>query len=135
MKKNNLFIFHPYSGIGGADRSIARVINGIKKKNLEIFFISLKKPKIKIFIKKKINYITLNESRTLFGIIKLKKIIKNLISKETKNIFLSNQNYANVLSIFFLRKIDNLKLVLIERNSLKELYFHSNLMDLLKKKL
>ena len=36
-KKINLIIFHPFSFLGGADRSIARLINGLSAKKYRFF--------------------------------------------------------------------------------------------------
>ena len=36
FKKIKLIIFHPYSKIGGADKSISRLINGLNEKKYEI---------------------------------------------------------------------------------------------------
>lgn len=133
MPKINLFIFHPFSGFGGADRSIARLINNLSEKQYKIFFICLNKPKIKIFLKKNISIISLNKKKTIFSIFKLKNIIKNKVSKKKKNIFISNQNFANVLSVIFLRKFKNLKIILIERNSLEELKYYDGINNFFKK--
>ena len=132
MPKINLFIFHPFSGYGGADRSIARLINNLPAKKYKIFFICLNKPNIKIFLNKQISIIKLNKSRTLFSMFKLKKILINKISLHSKNIFISNQNFSNVLSIIFLRRVKNLKIILIERNSIEELNFNNNFIQFLK---
>ena len=121
MPKINLYIYHPYSGFGGADRSIARLINNLPSKRYRIFFITNKKPNIKVFINKKIKYISLKSTKTIFAFFKLKKFINNQINNDEKNIFISNQNFANVLSILFLKSIKKLKIILIERNSLEEL--------------
>jgi glycosyltransferase involved in cell wall biosynthesis len=132
MVKTNLFFFHPYSGFGGADRSIARVINGLNKKKYKIFFISISRPNIKIFINKKVTYVRLRSINTIFSINKLYKILKKNININQKNILVSNQNFANVLVSFFFKNRSNLKIVLIERNSIKELNTNKNSITLVK---
>lgn len=133
--KKRVIIFHPYPSYGGADRSIIKMINVLE--NCEIYFISLTKCKYQNNIKKKIKYITLNKKRTLFSIFKLKKVVTKLVSDNRikKNILISNQNFANIISILACRSITKLKILLIERNHLDELRFNKNFLDLLKKKI
>ena len=38
MKKIKLIIFHPYSSLGGADKSLARLIDGLDHNKYDIFF-------------------------------------------------------------------------------------------------
>ena len=45
MKKIKIYIFHPYSRIGGADLSISRLINNLEDTKYSITFITLAKPK------------------------------------------------------------------------------------------
>ena len=54
---------------------------------------------------------------------------------DNKNIFISNIHYSNVLSIIFLRNIKNLKIILFERTSLKELDIFINFFSYLKNKI
>ncbi len=135
MKKIiNLFIFHPYSGTGGADRSIARLINNLDKKRYKIHFISISKPQIKRFIRNKIFYHKIDSIRTITSIFRVRKIIKERFNKNEKNIFISNQNFANIISFFILLKLKDIKHILIERNSLEELNISSNFINYFKKK-
>ena len=73
MKKIKLIIFHPYSQVGGADNSLKRLMEGLNSKLFSITFISLNKSILKKDLKKKVNFITLQNSRTLFSIPKLRK--------------------------------------------------------------
>lgn len=132
-KRTNIVIFHPYSGFGGADRSIARVINNLDEKIFNIHFISITKPNIKIFLKKKILFHKINSSRVLFSIFKIRKILKSEFNNDEKNILVSNQNFANILSFMILFGFNNFKQILIERNSLKELNYSKNFFDYIKK--
>ena len=135
MKKlKNLIIFHPYSGMGGADRSLARLINNLDEKKYKIHFISLSKPLIKRFIKKKIFYYRVKSKRTILSIFEVRNIVNKILDKKNKNIFISNQNFANIVSFFILFKLKRIKHILIERNSLNELDNSYNFLDYLKKK-
>ena len=131
-KKNKIYFFHPYSGKGGADLSISRLINGLDHKKYEIDFLSLNYPKIKKKIKHKINYKIINSNRTLFSF----NEINNHIEKDKnfeKKIFISNQNFSNTLTTVFLKKKYNLKLILFERNHISELENYKNFSEFLKK--
>ena len=85
-KKIKIYFFHPYSGKGGADLSISRLINGIDKSLFDIDFISLNYPIIKNKIINNIRYKKINVSRTLFAFDKIKKIIQNDTKYKKKNI-------------------------------------------------
>ena len=132
-KTNRVFIFHPYPSLGGADRSIIRLINSLK--NCEIFFISITKCNYNKLVNKKINYILLKNKRVIFSLKELKKIIlTNLKNRKfKKNLIISNQNFANISTILSCKNIKNLKIVLIERNHLDELKYYKNFKDFLKK--
>ena len=54
MKKIKIFIFHPYSRVGGADLSLSRLINNLNSNKYSITFITLAKPKISFSLNKKI---------------------------------------------------------------------------------
>lgn len=131
--KKRIFIFHPYPSFGGADRSIIKLINSLK--NCEIFFISLKKSHYGKNIKRKIKYINLNSNKVSLNLFKLNKLISNIIKKKyfKKNILISNQNFANISSLLACRSIENLKIILIERNHINELKFYKNFYDFFKK--
>ena len=57
MRKIKIYIFHPYSRIGGADLSLARLINNLDDKKYNITFITFKNPSIKNYLKKKLKSI------------------------------------------------------------------------------
>ncbi len=130
--KIKIYFFHPYSGYGGADLSISRLINGLNKNYFDIDFLSINSPKLSNKISRKIRYRRINSSRTIFAFKNIKQIIKKDESYN-KKIFISNQYFANVLSLFFLKKFKNLKIVVFERNHLSELSNYINLKDLFKK--
>ena len=139
MIKKHLIFFHPYSNIGGADNSIARLISNLDYKKYKFTFISLNKSILaKLFEKKiKIKFIQLNSTRTIFSFFKIRNIVKNILKKDynKKNIIISNQNFANIIIYFALYKIENIKIIFIERNHLDELKFFNNFKDFIKKKI
>ena len=121
MKKIKIYIFHPYSRIGGADLSLSRLINNLNSNKYSITFITLAKPKIKFYLKKKIEILILKKKRALFSIFDLRLIVKKDKEKYSKVIFISNQNFANIISVIAMSKLKWLKLILIERNNPIEL--------------
>ncbi len=135
MSKIKIYIFHPYSGKGGADLSISRLINGLDLKKYEIEFLSLNNPTIKNKISKKILYKKIISSRTLFSFSKITNHINQDKKNYKKRIFISNQYFANVLSLIFLRDLKGIKIVLLERNHLDEFKYFNNFFDLFKKKI
>ena len=131
--KKNIIIFHPYPKAGGADRSIINLINGLTYSS--VFFISIFKCKYKKKFKKKINFIQLKSNRVFFGMSELKKIVIKITQENnfSKNILISNQNFANVACAISLNNIKNLKLILIERNHINELFYFRSIKDFIKK--
>ena len=137
MKKINLIIFHPYSGIGGADLSISKLINNLDHNKYKVEFICLNRQKISKYINKAIKIHIIKSSKTLFSIFKVRKIIKkNLSFNYKKVIFLSNQNFANIISYFITIGFEKrLKKIIIERNHISELYNYFSLKDFVVKSL
>lgn len=127
--KIKIYIFHPYSSIGGADTSISRLINNIDKNIYKIDFITLNDPKLKLRkeVEKKIKFVKINSKRTFFSIFQIKKYLKeDKLNKYKKYIFISNQNFANVISFFILYNLDWIKHILIERNHLDEFKYNKS---------
>lgn len=135
MTKINLIIFHPYSNIGGADLSISKLINNLDHKKYKIEFVCLNQQKILRYTSKKIKIHLIKSSRTLFSIFKVRNIIKkNLKSDFKKVIFLSNQNFANIISYFITVGLEKkLKKIIIERNHISELYNYFSVKDFITK--
>jgi glycosyltransferase involved in cell wall biosynthesis len=129
MKKIKLYIFHPYSRIGGADLSLSRLINNLDDKKYSITFITLEKPKIKFYLKKKIEIHIIKRKRAIYSIFELRNIVKKDINQYFKIIFISNQHFANIISVIALRGIKSAKLILIERNNPIELDYSNKLKD------
>ena len=135
-KKYKIYYFHPYSQVGGADLSISRIINGLDDKIFDVVFISLSNPLIKKYIKKKIKFVKIKSKKTLFSIFKIQKFLKNDFNKKYyKHIFVSNQNFANVISFFILYKLKWIKHILIERNHIDEFKFNKNIVHMFKNKI
>ena len=133
-KRNKIYFLHPYSGNGGADLSISRLINGLDLKKFEVDLLTLNKPKIKNRINVKVNYVRIRSKRILFAFNLINKHIKNDTEFE-KKIFISNQNFANVACLLLLKIPSNLKLILFDRNHIDELIYFNNLIDFFKKKI
>ncbi len=131
--KQNIFFFLPNFIIGGASRSILNICKLIKNSNNTISVISLGKNQYKSYFNKiKVNVIELEQKKTIFAIFKIYSILKKQSVKK-KTIFVSNINYANVLSCIFFNNLRNFKLILIERTPLQELRIFFNLKDFFKK--
>ncbi len=138
MRKIKIYIFHPYSKVGGADLTISRLINNLDPKKYNIHFICLGYPGIKKYLKTKIKITNLNNKRTITTIPKIRKIIIDNYNKDLKFkkvIFISNQNFANIISIFALLGFNHIKKILIERNNPIELDFIKNYKNKFIKKL
>tara|TARA_Y100000996_G_scaffold219735_1_gene172812 strand:+ start:1175 stop:2260 length:1086 start_codon:yes stop_codon:yes gene_type:complete len=129
MQKIKLYIFHPYSRIGGADLSLSRLINNLDMKKYNISFITLDKPKINLYLKNKIKIHIIKKKRSIFSIFELRKIVQKDKNKFSKVIFLSNQHFANIISILALANIEWIKLILIERNNPIELDYSNTAKD------
>ena len=133
--KINLIFFLSRFGIGGAGNSIFRLCKGLPKKKFNISIICLKNCSFdKEFKKIGIKVYKIKSNKTFFAMSKVLNITKSLISnKYKKNIFMSNIHYTNVLSLIFLRNLNNLKIVLVERTPLMELSIYFGFIDFIKK--
>lgn len=130
----NLIFFLPSFSNHGAGNSTFRLCKNLNKKKYSISIISLGKNAQKIKLKKigcKV-YEIKNKSvlSSMFTIVPLVKKIFN--RKYKKNIFISSIHHANVFSIIFLRKIKNLKIIVIERTDISELLIFNNLLAYIK---
>ena len=130
-KKIKIYIFHPYSSIGGADTSLSRLVNNLNNKDYSIDFITLNNHKLNLK-KKKIKIIKIKSSRTIFSIFKIRKyLIKDRLKNYNKYIFFSNQNFANIISFIILFRLNWIKNILIERNHLDEFKYIKNIKNLI----
>jgi glycosyltransferase involved in cell wall biosynthesis len=134
-KKVKLFVFQPYPHFGGADRSIIKLINGLKFNDITL--ISITKCNYSKYLNKKIKFKQLKCKRVFFSIYKLHHFIKKELSKNKhkKFIIISNQNFANIATILALKKMNKIKTILVERNHLDELKNYNGLLDFFKKRL
>ncbi len=134
-KQRQIYFFLPNFSTGGAGNSIFNICKSINRANRSLNVISIGKNHYKKKFKDiGVRVIELKNKRTITGIIKIFFIL-NKISKNKEIIFISNINYANVLSTIFLKNINNLKLILIERTPFQELEFYSNYLEFFKKKI
>ncbi len=134
-KQRQIYFFLPNFSTGGAGNSIFNVCKSINRANRSLNVISIGKNHYKKKFKDiGVRVIELKNKRSITGIIKIFLMLNN-ISKNKEIIFISNINYANVLSSIFLKNIINLKLILIERTPFQELEFYSNYLEFLKKKI
>ena len=135
IKQRHIYFFLPDFTLGGAGNSILNICKTLKNKKNKINVISLGKNHYKKnFQKINVNITEISSKKTILGIIKIYFKLKK-ISKQTNIIFVSNINYANVLSSIIIKNIKNLKLVLIERTPLQELEIYSSFKDFIKKKI
>jgi len=78
----------------------------------------------------------IDSSKTLFSIFKLRKLVMDESKKNfEKIIFISNLNYANVISVISLINLNKIKVILTERSSISELNYSNNLSNKIKNKL
>ncbi len=82
------------------------------------------KKELKKYIKK---FYELKTNRAIYSILALRKVVSNL--DLNKSIFISNINYANVITILALRKYHGLKIILSERTPIKELDIYFGIKD------
>ena len=136
-KKYKIYIFHPYSSIGGVDLSLSTIINNLNQKKYSIDFICIRRSKNAISLNRNVKIYELKTTRTLFSFFKFRKIIKkNLNANYEKTILFSNQNFANVILYFFTFNLrDKLKLIAFDRNHLDELNHFFSINDKFKKKI
>jgi glycosyltransferase involved in cell wall biosynthesis len=128
--KKNIIFFLPNFDYGGASKSICNTIINLDKKKYNLYVYCLNECKYKKELEESgINVIEIKSKKTIFSIFEIKyELIK--IIRETKliTIFISNINYANVISLIFLSSINNLKIITVDRTPLEELnYSYSNL--------
>ena len=137
--KINIFFFISNFEFGGAGNAILNFLNKLNKKKFNVHIIYLGKSQYLRQISKQVKVIQVNNNffflKTLISFFKIRKIIKIKCKKNKYNLFISNIHYSNILSIIFLRNLNNLKIFLFERTSLKELDIYFNFYSFLKNKL
>ena len=134
----NIIFFLPVFKLGGAGNSIFRLCTKIDLKKNNLFIISIGtneyKRKFKNF-SKKIKIIEISKDSTVSSFFVLRKKVKEISKDNYNNIFISNQHYANVISILALKKIKNLKLIVVDRIDISELNKFYNLANFIKNKI
>ena len=136
-KQKRLVFFLPNFDVGGASESILKLTKYLIKYNFSILIISLGKNSYKKDFKRiNCEIIEIKSTKVSFSIFKLRKV---MISETKKNfdkiIFISNINYANIISIISLINLDKIKIILTERSSISELKYSDSLIGNLKNKL
>jgi len=134
----NIIFFLPVFKMGGAGNSIFRLCTKIDLKKNNLFIISIGANEYKNKFKnysKKIKIIEINKNSIISSFFVLKSCVKKIVNNNYHNIFISNQHYANVVAILALKKIKNLKLVVVDRIDISELNKFYNLTNYIKKKI
>ena len=136
-KQKRVIFFLPNFSNGGASESILKLTKFLIKHDFSILIISIGKNFYKSDFKKiNCDIIEIKSKKTSFSIFKLRKVMIKEISKNfDKIIFISNINYANIISIISLINLDKIKIILTERSSISELKYSNNLIKKLKNKL
>ena len=136
--KINIFFFISDFKFGGAGNAILNFLKNLNKKKFNVYIIFLGETDYANYIPNNVKIIKLQKKflflNTFFNFFCLKKILENKIKDSKKNVFISNIHYSNILTIFFLKKIKNLKIFLFERTSIRELDMYFSLISFLKNK-
>lgn len=134
--KINLFFFVANFNYGGASIAILNLLKNINRKQFKINMIFIGNSVYKKNIPSHVNVINIKTNifffKTFFSFFKIRKILLISTKDKHRNLFISNINYSNILSILFLRDIKNLKIFLYERTSLYELNLFFNLVNFFK---
>ena len=137
--KINLFFFISSFSYGGAGNAVFNYLKNLNKKKYDLHIIFLGKSDYENLLPKHVKSYKLHSNFILFKtfliFFKIKKILIKKSFSNKKNIFISNIHYSNVLSILFLRKIKNLRIILFERTSIKELDIYINFFSFIKNKI
>jgi len=117
--KINIFFFISRFNFGGAGNAIYTFLRNLNSKKYNINIIFIENSQYKDILPKHVKCHQINTNikifKTLFCFFKIRKLILKETKNFKKNIFISNIHYSNVLTIFFLRKISHLKIILFER--------------------
>ena len=136
-KQKRLIFFLPSFILGGAGESIFKLSKYLVKYNFSILIISLGKNSYKKNFKKiNCDIAEIDSSKALFSIFKLRKLVTDESKKNfEKIVFISNLNYANVISLISLANLNKIKIILTERSSISELNYSNNITNKFKNKL
>ncbi len=132
--KINLIIFISEFNLGGAGNSIFKLCKNLPKNKFKISIICLNQCYYKDELSKiGVELFEIKSKKTFFAMQKIRHLVKRLIRKDYKNIYLSNIHFSNILSVLFLNSID-IKIILVERTPYEELKIYYNFFDFIKKK-
>lgn len=132
--KKNLFFFLPNFSPGGAGKSIMNLCKYLDKKKYNLYTISLNKNAYKKELNKYCKKVyEINSKKTIFAFIDIIKILKNFDKECT--VFISNINYANILSLIFLKMLNTFKIVITDRTPFQELNYYYGNIDSIKKRI
>ena len=134
ISKINLIVLLPKFVKSGSGQSVFKLINGLDKR-FKIHVICLGQCEYKANLKKNVSLFELKYKHLSSAFVSIYRLIKH-ISKinNNKTIVLSNHHYANVMTILLKFIIKNIKVIGVERTSLKELKIYFSFKDMLKKK-
>tara|TARA_Y100001970_G_scaffold293656_1_gene442015 strand:- start:10452 stop:11555 length:1104 start_codon:yes stop_codon:yes gene_type:complete len=120
-----IFFFIADFKYGGASNAVLSFLKKLNKKIYNCHIIYIGNSDYKKLIPKNVEIHEVKKRffffNTLLSFFEIKKIVNKNINSRDENLFISNIHYSNILSIFFLRNLKNLKIFLFERTSLKEL--------------
>ena len=132
MKKDIYFLLPVFTY--GAGQSVKRIVIGLDKQKYNKNIICLGKCQFRDELTKKgVNVHEISKTKLLYAISSIKKILSE--NSFNEKILISNIHYANVLSLIFFSKIENLKIIVNERTAIKELDIYFGIFDFFKKKI
>ncbi len=135
IKKNLIFFMSNFSS-GGAGNSISKLCLNLSQKEYKITIISLGKCAYsKIFKRNNIDVHELKNRKLFFSIKDIKNTIEKCFQDSCKNILISNIHYNNIILTLIARRINGLRIILVERTPLEELDIFFSIKDFLKKKI
>ncbi len=137
--KINIFFFISRFTFGGAGNAIFTFLNNLDHKKFNIHILFLGNSEYEKILPNHIKSYKLKINskffKTFFSFFEIRKILLDKSKNCKKNIFISNIHYSNVLSVLFLRRLKNLKIILFERTSIKELDIYENIFSYMKNKI
>lgn len=132
MQKKIIF-FLPNFSQGGAAQSIVKILIYLSNKKNKCELICLKKCFYKkTLLENGIKVLEIKSSRALYSMYRIRNYLLET-SNHYKIYFVSNINYANILSIVFLKILFSYKVVITERTPFQELDYYYGFFDSIKK--
>ena len=132
--KITLFCLLSNFSFGGAGTSVFRLISNLNQEDYKIYVISIGKCRYKSLNKNSnIFFFELKSSGILISFFKIYRILKTYKCNNSKNIFLSNIHYNNIVSIFLTKLFRDIKIIVVERTPVEELKIYYNFKDFFKK--